>query len=172
MSEEIHNPDAPATEEEIFDVGWLEVCLAVKDVEKSVEFYQKLGFEQLAGDPDEKWAVIENDSGARLGLYQEVLADNMMNFRGGDIQKIADTLRERGITLKSDVESEPDGSLGCTVEDPDGNLIYFNTHPDELEECECGDDCDCAEGDCECDCGEGHEHHHHHEQHEEKKTGE
>ncbi len=35
--------------------------------------------------------------------------------------------------MKSDAKKEPDGSIGATVEDPDGNLIYFNTHPNELK---------------------------------------
>lgn len=145
----------PENDRPTLDVGWLEVCLAVKNIGKSRDFYQKLGFFPAAGSPEERWIVMESDA-AIISLYQDHIDRNILNFRGGDIQQIADALRERGIALKSDVESEPDGSLGCTIEDPDGNIIYFNTHPDELEECECDDET--------CDCGPEQKHNegHHH----------
>ena len=34
--------------------------------------------------------------------------------------------------MKTDAEIEPDNSAGANIEDPDGNRIYFNTHPDEI----------------------------------------
>ncbi len=129
------------------DSGWLEVCLNVQNIELSIEFYEKLGFVHVGGEIEDGWAVMENDA-CRFSLYQGHLEGNVLNFRGGDVQQIGDTLKARGLTLKTEVESEPDGSMGCTLEDPDGNLIYFNTHPDELEDC-CGEDCD----DEECECG-------------------
>ena len=129
------HPEELNNEETAFDIGWLEVCLDVKDLKKSIEFYRKLGFWLSFGALEEGWVVMESDQ-VVIALYQGHIRKNLLNFRGGDIQNIADTLRERGIALKSDVEMEPDGSLGCTVEDPDGNIIFFNTHPDELEELE------------------------------------
>jgi lactoylglutathione lyase len=163
-NEPVQTPAEPSNPEPL-DTGWLEVCLNVKDLEKSLAFYQKLDFEQVSGDPEEKWVVLANQYNTFIALYQGHIGKNLLNFRGGDIQKIADKLKDRGVALKSEVESEPDGSLGVTIEDPDGNILYFNTHPDELEECGC--DCDCEEGECDCeegvsDCGCGHEEHHHH----------
>ncbi len=153
---EHHHHDEPVElPPNYLDAGWLEVCLNVGNLKLSVDFYEKLGFGHVGGEVEEGWAVMENDS-CRISLYQGHLEGNVLNFRGGDVQQIGDTLKARGLALKSDVESEPDGSLGCTLEDPDGNLIYFNTHPDELEECNC-EDCD----DETCDCRE--------EQHHDKK---
>lgn len=147
----------PAEGEEILDVGWLELCLNVRDLKASIAFYEKLGFFPAFGDLDEGWVVMESELSV-IGLYEGHIGQNMLNFRGGDIQKIADTLGSKGLKLKSDVKMEEDGSLGCTIEDPDGNLIYFNTHPDELEECccDCGDDCECEEE--KCDSEDGHSH--------------
>lgn len=145
-----HNSEEPVDlPENYLDAGWLEVCLNVRNISLSLEFYQKLGFVHVGGETEDGWAVLENDA-CRISLYQGHLEGNVLNFRGGDIQKIGDTLKERGLTLKSDVEMEPDGSLGCQIVDPDGNLIYFNTHPDELDDCCCDEDCDCDEESCEC----------------------
>jgi len=172
LSEE-KNLELPVPEQpDTLDVGWLEVCLNVKDLKTSIAFYEKLGFYPAFGDPDEGWVIMESEQ-ALLGLYQGHIPQNLITFRTGDIQQIADTLKERGLKLKSEVVMEPDGSLGCTIEDPDGNLIYFNTHPDELLEDGC--DCDCEEGECDCeegkcDCGDEHHHHHHHGEEDEKKA--
>ena len=158
--EHLHPEDSMDLPANYLDTGWLEVCLSVRNLPASIEFYEKLGFVNAGGELEEGWAVMENDS-CRISLYQGHLEGNVLNFRGGNIQQIGDTLKARGLALKSEVESEPDGSLGCTIEDPDGNIIYFNTHPDELEGCCCGD-CDCEEGECtdeNCECGGEHHKH-------------
>ncbi len=168
MSHDHHNHEHPHHDDEpvdlppnYLDTGWLEVCLNVRNLALSIEFYEKIGFVHVGGETESGWAVMENDA-CRFSLYQGHLEGNVLNFRGGDIQKIGEALKERGVEMKTDVESEPDGSLGCTLVDPDGNLIYFNTHPDELEDC-CGEDCDCEDGECDdesCDCHkeDGHKH--------------
>jgi len=159
--ENILTPDAE--EQELLDIGWLEVCLNVKSLAKSIEFYEKLGFIQAFGEPENGWVIMESEQ-AVIALYEGHLEGNLYNFRGGDIQKIADTLKAEGVALKAEVSMEEDGSLGCIVEDPDGNLLHFNTHPDDLEDDECCcDDEECTDETCEC----GHEHHEHGE--EEKK---
>lgn len=159
MSEINENQLNEAAEEEYFDVGYLQLCLAVKDIGKSMAFYEKLGFEPVFGDPKDGAVVMESES-AVIALYQDMLKSNVITFRGSDVQVVAETLKERGIKLESDLESEPDGSFSCRVVDPDGNIIIFNTHPDELDEsgCDCDDDCDCD--DKSCDCGSKHEHTH------------
>ncbi|MBM3328699.1 MAG: VOC family protein [Calditrichaeota bacterium] len=134
------------------DLGWLEICFSVKDLAKSTEFYARLGFEIVGGDPLEGWAVMENDA-YRIALYEGHITGNMLNFRGVEVRELAAKLKERGVVFKSEPELEEDGSVGATIEDPDGNIIYLNTHPDELI-----DDCD----EEECDNPEHHHHHHHH----------
>lgn len=154
-----HDDESAELPANYLDTGWLEVCLDVKNLGLSIEFYEKLGFVHVGGDLEEGWAVMENDA-CRFSLYQGHLEGNVLNFRGGNVQEIGEALKARGVALKTEVESEPDGSLGCTLVDPDGNLIYFNTHPDELEDC-CCEDCDCEDGECDddtCDCGHDHKH--------------
>lgn len=116
----------------MIELGRFELCLNVSNVHRSIDFYTKLGFRLVSGDPGSGWAVMECNN-LRLALYQGHIAQNMLNFRGGDVSTIAARLKEKGMQLKSDAMVEKDGSIGAIIEDPDGNVIYFNTHPDETK---------------------------------------
>jgi lactoylglutathione lyase len=110
--------------------GGLVLCLNVKDLEASCAFYAKLGFEQFGGEKGNGWAII-NDGENELHLFQGHVRSNTLNFRGGDVFAIAESLKEQGLTMESDATKESDGSDGARIKDPDGNAIYFNTQIDE-----------------------------------------
>ena len=74
--------------------------------------------------------VLRNDA-IRIGLYQGHIESNMLNFRGGDVRALFDRLSAKGLQFEGNVIEEDDGSVGATMRDPDGNVIYFNTYPDE-----------------------------------------
>jgi len=57
----------------------------------------------------------------------------MLNFRGGDVMQNVEALTEKGLEFDSGPTLEKDGSAGAMITDPDGNTIYLNTHPDELD---------------------------------------
>lgn len=117
-------------------LGWCELCLNVMNLERSLDFYEKLGFSEVEVDLDDGWAVLEL-SNLVLALYKGHIKENMINFRGGDVSRIAGELKARGLDMEEDFHIEDDGSAGATLRDPDGNLIYFNTHPgEELESAE------------------------------------
>jgi hypothetical protein len=113
------------------DLGWFELCLDVHNVQISVDFYSKLGFEVIHNDFKDNWALLKYRN-LRLALYQGHLSENILNFRGGDVNLIANTLKDRGLELTSDAITEADGSIGATILDPDENLIYFNTSDSEI----------------------------------------
>lgn len=117
-------------EEGQIKLGWCELCLNVADLERSIDFYEKLGFSEVEVDLDEGWAVLEH-ANLLLALYKGHIKENMINFRGGDVSKVARQLKARGLSLSEDAHVEEDGSTGATIKDPDGNVIYFNTHPGE-----------------------------------------
>jgi catechol 2,3-dioxygenase-like lactoylglutathione lyase family enzyme len=108
------------------DIGQLDVCLAVADVVASMEFYRDLGFSQVGGEIGEGWTIMAHGA-ARLGLYEGHIGEMMLNFRGGDVFAIAESLEALGYALESAAVREPDGTDGATIRDPDGHLIYFNT---------------------------------------------
>jgi catechol 2,3-dioxygenase-like lactoylglutathione lyase family enzyme len=124
---------------EKINMGKFFLCLNVRDVKRSLAFYRKLGLTQVGGVVEEGWAMLGYHN-LCLGLYQGHIEQNLLNFRGGDVFAIAAELKARGFKFKKEAEREADaareadGSDGAWLEDPDGNLIYFNTHADEREE--------------------------------------
>jgi hypothetical protein len=89
-----------------------------------------LGFKVVEDHGDDGYAVMICN-GFRLALYQGHIAANMLNFRGGDVAALAAELKRRGLSLAREAETERDGSVGATLIDPDGNVIYLNTTPAE-----------------------------------------
>ncbi len=112
------------------DLGRFELDLEVKDLDKSLDFYQKLGFVISGGDKARGWVMLEHGN-LILGLFCGHLPGNVLNFRGGNILALAEELKRRGIKLSDDARVEPDGSAGAWLTDPDGNLIYLNSFPGE-----------------------------------------
>lgn len=41
------------------DLGAFSVSLAVKDLATSKDFYEKLGFESVGGDPEQNWLILK-----------------------------------------------------------------------------------------------------------------
>ena len=113
-------------------LGQFSLCINVKDIKTSLAFYQKLDFKEKGGDINDGWVILHHGN-LELGLFQGHFKEPyLLNFRKDDAYKIDAALKNRGMIMKSDAEKESDGSVGATLEDPDGNLIYFNTHPDEI----------------------------------------
>ncbi|MCE5177019.1 MAG: VOC family protein [Caldisericales bacterium] len=111
-------------------LGEFELSLKVKDLVKSIDFYHKLGFERVDGEPSKGWAVLRCGD-LRLGLYQGHLEANLMSFLGGNVKSITQDLKSKKIEMFSDATQEKDGSMGAKLVDPDGNIIYFNSFTDE-----------------------------------------
>jgi len=113
-------------------LGWCDVCLNVQDLETSRKFYEILGLEVVEGDAKRKYYVLKNDS-IRVGIYKEAFEGFMLNFRGGDVLANSAILKERGLEFYSEPTEGKDGGASATILDPDGNMIFLDTHPDELE---------------------------------------
>lgn len=114
------------------DLGEYHHCLNVEDLEASLDFYQKLGFQLLGDYREDKWAVLKHNNMV-LALFQGHIIQNLINFRGGDIETIVKEGKAAGLEFSSPAAKEEDGSWGAEIKDPDGNVIYFNTYPDERE---------------------------------------
>lgn len=120
-------------------LGHFSVSLAVKDLAASRDFYEKLGFEPIGGNPDQGWQILRNGDVA-LGLFQGMFEKNIMTFNPGwdkdqsslaefqDVREIQAQLKAAGIELM--LETDPDGSGPghIVLEDPDGNQIMFDQH--------------------------------------------
>ena len=87
----------------------------------------------IGGNIADGWAIIENGN-CRLGLFEGHIDSNLLNFRGADVFALAEELKKRGLQFSQDAYREPDGSMSAEARDPDGNVVYFNTFPEEQVE--------------------------------------
>lgn len=112
------------------NLGEFSLNLAVKNLEGSLDFYKKLGFEVIDGGhtskdfPDtatEKWRIIASDS-VKIGLFQGMFGNNLLSFHTKDFQKLQTELKDKGFRFLS--EEGEEGKM-CMLSDPDGNVLFF-----------------------------------------------
>ncbi|MFY0655076.1 MAG: VOC family protein [Cyclobacteriaceae bacterium] len=121
------------------ELGGFSVSLAVKDIKKSKDFYEALGFSVFHGDESQGWLIMKSPS-CNIGLFQGMFEQNIMTFNPGwdenaqnvnpftDVREISKKLKEKGIeTVNETLESES-GPGSITLMDPDGNPILIDQH--------------------------------------------
>ena len=102
------------------------VILAVKDLNKSVEFYNK-----ILGMPIKKqrenWVDL-GQSGALLSLHPasaELLTPNdmiMIGFVVGDVSSVIDEFKSKNVKIHRDIQNKSSGK-NAIILDPDGYMI-------------------------------------------------
>lgn len=116
------------------EIGDSTVCLSVNDVAAHAAFYERLGMVPAEGRVDDGYLILVNTKPRefRIGLFgREHIGESLINFRGGDVFAISERLKSEGLKIERGPETEDDGSDGLWLRDPDDNLIYFNTAPQE-----------------------------------------
>jgi predicted lactoylglutathione lyase len=120
-------------------LGAFSVSLAVKDIQKSQEFYENLGFTNLGGDINQKWLILKNGN-AIIGLFEGMFDKNIITFNPGwdedaknieefeDVRIIQEHLKKCGIQLTSETNLNTSGPAHITLTDPDGNNILIDQH--------------------------------------------
>ena len=123
----------------MMNLGALSVSLAVKDIQASRDFYEKLGFEQVAGDMEANWLIMRNRRHV-IGLFQGMFEANILTFNPGwdqdcnnvdeftDVRDIQRELKKRGISLSSEADESSSGPASIMLSDPDGNTILIDQH--------------------------------------------
>jgi catechol 2,3-dioxygenase-like lactoylglutathione lyase family enzyme len=121
------------------ELGNFSVSLAVKDIEASRQFYQKLGFEVFGGDQSQHWLILKNGDRV-IGLFQGMFERNMLTFNPGwdadarrldaftDVRELQRRLKAQGVPLVSEADEGTTGPASFLVVDPDGNPILFDQH--------------------------------------------
>ena len=119
-------------------LGAFSISLAVKDLAASKAFYEKLGFSDLGGVPDQNWVMLKNGVTV-IGLFQDMFPKNMLTFNPGwdqsaqeledwdDVREIQAGLKAAGVALDSEAEGE-EGPGSIMLTDPDGNPILIDQH--------------------------------------------
>jgi catechol 2,3-dioxygenase-like lactoylglutathione lyase family enzyme len=121
------------------DLGAFSVSLAVKDIEVSQAFYEKLGFEVVGGDSSENWLILRNATHT-LGLFQGMFEENILTFNPGwddqaapldaftDIRDLQRQLKADGVELLTEADESTTGPASLMLVDPDGNTILIDQH--------------------------------------------
>ena len=120
-------------------VGAFSLSLTVKDIEKSRDFYKKLGFDDFGGDISQNWLIMKNED-CIIGLFQGMFEKNMLTFNPGwdadakevnpfkDIRVLQEELMEKGIEFLEKANISTEGPASFIIEDPDGNPILVDQH--------------------------------------------
>ena len=121
------------------NLGALSVSLAVKDIQASRDFYEKLGFEKVGGDMEANWLIMRNRDHV-VGLFQGMFEANILTFNPGwdqdcnnvdeftDVRDIQRALKAQGISLSSEADESTSGPASIMLSDPDGNTILIDQH--------------------------------------------
>ena len=107
------------------NLGVFSLSLAVKNLQASVNFYRSLGFEIVAGKPEQKWLIMKNGQ-AKIGLFQDKFDQNIMTFNPPDARRIQQTLKSQGIPLLKETDENGSGPAHIALADPDGNMILID----------------------------------------------
>jgi catechol 2,3-dioxygenase-like lactoylglutathione lyase family enzyme len=108
------------------------LSLAVKDIQASKSFYEKLGFTIVEGTGpiENKWIIMEKGN-SKIGLFQDMFEENIITFNPTDARSVYHQLKEQdGVTFLMESESIKDAKGPChfCIADPDGNQILFDQH--------------------------------------------
>lgn len=121
------------------ELGAFSVSLAVKDLESSRQFYEKLGFKVFAGDASKNWLILKNGDHV-IGLFQGMFEKNILTFNPGwdsnarklaaftDVRELQRRLKARGLRPAKEADESTRGPASFVVVDPDGNQILFDQH--------------------------------------------
>lgn len=121
------------------DLGNFSVSLAVKDIEASKAFYEKLGFAVFMGDQSQGWLIMKNCDKV-IGLFQGMFEANILTFNPGwdsngkplgeftDIRELQRQLKGSGVVLMTEADESSTGPASFMISDPDGNTILVDQH--------------------------------------------
>lgn len=120
-------------------LGAFSISLAVKNLQKSKDFYETLGFIVFAGQMERNYLIMKNGN-ALVGLFQGMFENNILTFNPGwdenantleefdDVREIQKHLKENHIKLEKETDEASKGAGSIVFFDPDGNTILIDQH--------------------------------------------
>ena len=120
-------------------IGAFSMSLAVKNINVSKEFYEKLGFTTVGGDMEQNWLIMRNDD-CTIGLFQGMFPKNTLTFNPGwnnkaeeinpfkDIRVIQGELQAKGVRIIEMADPDSTGPAHIFLMDPDENPILIDQH--------------------------------------------
>ena len=120
-------------------LGAFSISLTVKDLQVSRDFYTKLGFSDMGGNPEHGYLIMKSGD-TLIGLFQGMFEQNILTFNPGwdadaqnldefmDVRVIQARLKEAGVELTEETDPDGEGPGHITLIDPDGNPILIDQH--------------------------------------------
>ncbi len=120
-------------------LGAFSISLAVRDLQASKAFYEKLGFSEFAGNAAQNWLILRNGDTV-IGIFQGMFEKNMLTFNPGwdgnaqtlpsftDIRELQRRLKASGVTLLKEADETSSGPASLLALDPDGNPVLLDQH--------------------------------------------
>ncbi len=120
-------------------LGAFSVSLAVKDLQASRAFYEKLDFAVVGGNASQNWLILRNGS-VTIGLFQGMFDRNILTFNPGwdetakpvgafvDVREHQRRLTSSGVELAQRADENSSGPASLMLTDPDGNPILIDQH--------------------------------------------
>ena len=120
-------------------LGAFSVSLAVKNLEASRAFYEKLDFEVVGGDAAQHWLILRNGI-VTIGLFQGMFDRNILTFNPGwnekaqavdtfiDVREHQRRMKSKGLELTQEADAHSTGPASVMLIDPDGNPILIDQH--------------------------------------------
>ena len=120
-------------------LGAFSISLAVKDLEASRVFYEKLGFKFFGGDAAQNWLILKNGDTV-IGLFQGMFEKNILTFNPGwdgnaqplgsftDVRELQRQLKAQGVAFEVEADESTSGPASFILVDPDGNPVLLDQH--------------------------------------------
>lgn len=120
-------------------LGAFSISLAVKDLQTSKEFYEKLGFTVFGGAEEHNYLIMKNGD-YLIGLFQGMFEGNILTFNPGwdqeanavepftDVRELQKEVKSKGIPIVTEADETTTGPANFVIVDPDGNTILFDQH--------------------------------------------
>ncbi len=109
------------------DLGAFEAALPVRNLKRTIAFYEGIGFAREGGDVEVGVAELRRGD-CRVCLYQEDQLDPkrlQLIFWQGDIEAIAAMVQAAGIPVFRGPNKAEDGGGSLMLLDPDGHPLFF-----------------------------------------------
>ena len=120
-------------------LGAFSISLAVKDIQASKTFYEKLGLRSLGNSGADDWMILKNGDHV-IGLFQDMFERNILTFNPGwdqnaqplaaftDVRELQQRLKAEGVKLVLEADENTTGPASIMLHDPDGNPILIDQH--------------------------------------------
>lgn len=120
-------------------IGAFSISLAVKDLEASRAFYEKLGFTTFGGNAEHNYLILKNGDHL-IGIFQGMFDRNMLTFNPGwdqnaqptetftDVRDLHAKLAADGVEMAQATLPDGGGPGSFVVVDPDGNPVLIDQH--------------------------------------------